>query len=122
MILPGTVEAAVAFSGDTNPIHTSETAAASAGIGAPIAHGLILLGLLSKLIGTRLPGPGSIWFSSELVFKAPVRVGDRVTLRVTVTQISVAARAVVLAVAARVDPTTVLEGSVKVRVPAGVDG
>jgi acyl dehydratase len=121
-ILPGTVEACVAFSGDTNPVHTSDAFARSIGLDGAIAHGLIELGLLSKVIGTSLPGPGSVWFASDLTFSAPVRVGDRLTIRVTVGRVSVAARAVVLVVNGHVGPTTVLRGSVNVRAPASVDG
>ena len=121
-VTPETIRSAVAFSGDTNPVHTSDAFAASLGLDGAIAHGLIVLGLLSKMIGTLLPGPGSIWYGSDLTFKSPVRAGDRVTIRVTVKQVSPATRSVVLTVSGRTDPKTVLEGSVKVRVPARMNG
>src|SRR5262249_37713684 len=64
------------ISGDRNPIHLSEHFAAKTPFKSRIAHGLYTASLLSALIGTRLPGPGAIYISQTLNFKAPVKIGD----------------------------------------------
>src|ERR671911_1811893 len=62
--------------GDRNPIHLSEHFAAKTPFGGRIAHGLYTASLISAVIGTRLPGPGAIYISQTLNFKAPVRIGE----------------------------------------------
>ena len=54
--------------------------------GERIAHGMLIAGLISAVLGTQLPGPNSIYFSQDLKFKAPVKIGDTVTVVVTVTR------------------------------------
>jgi 3-oxoacyl-[acyl-carrier protein] reductase len=115
------VEAFAKLTGDDNPIHLSHAAARNVGEARPLVHGGLLIGMLSQLIGTRLPGPGSIWFEQQLEFLAPVHVGDEVELRAEVVHVSHAARAVVLDVtAAKTGGALVLRGRAKVRVPQPV--
>ena len=66
------------LTGDRNPIHLSEHFAAKTAFGGRIAHGLYTASLISAVIGTRLPGPGAIYISQTLNFRAPVRIGDTV--------------------------------------------
>ena len=70
-------------SGDTNPVHLDQEFAASTMFGGRIAHGMLSAGLISAVFGTRLPGPGSIYLSQTLKFKAPVKPGDTVTITYT---------------------------------------
>ncbi len=70
--------------GDTNPVHLDEEYAARSFFGGRIAHGMLGAGLISAVLGTMLPGPGAVYVSQELHFRAPVRPGDRLTVRVTV--------------------------------------
>jgi 3-hydroxybutyryl-CoA dehydratase len=72
------------ISGDRNPIHLSEHFAAKTPFGGRIAHGLYTASLISAVIGTRLPGPGAIYLSQTLNFKAPVKIGDVVEASVEV--------------------------------------
>ncbi|MDX9718425.1 MAG: MaoC family dehydratase, partial [Thauera sp.] len=74
-------------SGDTNPVHLDEEFAASTMFGGRIAHGMLSAGLISAVFGTRLPGPGCIYLSQTLKFKAPVKVGDTVVACVTVKEL-----------------------------------
>src|SRR3984893_11550776 len=67
------------LTGDRNPIHLSEHFAAKKSFGRRIAHGLYTASLISAVLGTRLPGPGAIYISQTLNFRAPVRIGDTVT-------------------------------------------
>jgi acyl dehydratase len=114
------IAAFAALSGDTNPLHLDGDVASANGFERPIAHGLISLSVVSRLIGTVLPGPGSLWVSQTVRFSAPVLVGDEVVARVTVEQISkgtglVALRTEVLNVTT---DAVVLSGNACVRVGA----
>jgi 3-oxoacyl-[acyl-carrier protein] reductase len=107
--------------GDDNPIHIDLAQATAAGHSRPVAHGLILLGLLSRLIGTRLPGPGSLWFDHQIEFINPAYAGDEVTLTVRVALLSPATRVVVLDVEGTNGAgIAILRGRAKVRVPGEV--
>ncbi|HWA01470.1 MAG TPA: MaoC family dehydratase [Caulobacterales bacterium] len=105
------------ITGDRNPIHLSEHFAAKTPFGGRIAHGLYTAGLISAVIGTRLPGPGAIYVSQTLNFKAPVRIGDTVEASVEVVELSERGHRVRLACTCAVDGAVVLEGEAMVKVP-----
>lgn len=71
---------------DRNPAHLCETFAAQSRFGGRIAHGILGAGLISGVIGEELPGPGTIYIGQDLHFKAPVRIGDEITITVTVEE------------------------------------
>lgn len=71
--------------GDTNPVHLDQEFAESTMFKGRIAHGMLSAGFVSTVFGTTLPGPGAIYLSQTLNFKAPVRIGDTVVATVTVT-------------------------------------
>ena len=73
--------------GDRNPIHLSEHFAAKTPFGTRIAHGLYTASLISAVLGTRLPGPGAIYISQTFNFRAPVKIGDTVEVKVTVAEL-----------------------------------
>jgi acyl dehydratase len=73
--------------GDRNPVHNDAAYAAATPFGGPIAPGIFTAGLISAVIGTRLPGPGAIYLSQSLRFRNPVRAGDLVTARVEVVEV-----------------------------------
>ena len=66
-------------SGDTNPLHLSHEFASETIFEGRIAHGMLTASFISTVIGTKMPGPGCIYVSQNLRFKAPVRAGDTVT-------------------------------------------
>src|ERR1700734_144089 len=72
------------LTGDRNPIHLSEHFAAKTSFRTRIAHGLYTASLSSAVLGTRLPGPGAVYISQTLNFRAPVKIGDTVIVTVTV--------------------------------------
>src|SRR5256885_14649474 len=72
------------LTGDRNPIHLSEHFAAKTTFGGRIAHGLYTASLISAVLGTRLPGPGAVYISQALNFRAPARIGDTVQGAATV--------------------------------------
>ncbi len=74
-----------AVSGDVNPVHLDEEFAATTQFKGRIAHGMFTAGLISAAIAMELPGPGVIYLGQELRFERPVRIGDTITVELTVT-------------------------------------
>lgn len=105
------------ITGDRNPIHLSEHFAAKTPFKGRIAHGLYTAGLISAVIGTRLPGPGAIYLSQTLKFLAPVKIGDTVVARVEVIELNAQRQRVKLSCQCSIDGTLVLEGEALVKVP-----
>ncbi len=68
-----------AATGDTNPYHFDDEYAAQGRFGERIAHGMLVTGLISTVLGTVLPGAGTIYLSQSLEFKNPVYLGDTIT-------------------------------------------
>lgn len=106
------------ISGDQNPIHLSELYAAKTRFGQRIAHGIYTASLISAVIGTRLPGPGAVYLSQTLNFRAPVRIGDVVRVHVEVAELIADRQRARLACECAVDATVVLDGEALVRVPS----
>ncbi len=75
------------ISGDTNPLHLNREYAARTRFGGPIAHRMLSASLISSVLGTKLPGPGAIYVSQSCRFRAPVRAGDTVVARATITEL-----------------------------------
>ena len=71
---------------DDNPAHLSEEFAKGTIFGTRVMHGLWSAGLISAVLGTRLPGPGTIYLSQNLKFLKPVFIGDEVTATVEITE------------------------------------
>jgi 3-hydroxybutyryl-CoA dehydratase len=72
--------------GDLNPAHINESYAQNTFFKTRIAHGMLLAGFISAVIGMKLPGPGAIYIRQELKFLAPARIGDTITARAEVSQ------------------------------------
>jgi acyl dehydratase len=70
--------------GDLNPVHVDEEFAKKTRFGKPIAHGMWGASLISAVLGTKLPGPGTIYLSQTIKFLAPIFLGDTITARVEV--------------------------------------
>jgi 3-hydroxybutyryl-CoA dehydratase len=102
--------------GDRNPIHFDEAYAATTRFGGRIAHGLLVGGVISSLLANELPGPGTVYLSQELSFRAPVRIGDEVRCEVEVTEVGDRGR-VTLATRAWVGETLVVDGVARVLAP-----
>jgi len=75
------------ITGDINPVHLNEEYAKNTFFKTRIAHGMLSAGLISTVIGNKLPGTGSIYVKQDLSFLAPVRIGDTITARVEVIEI-----------------------------------
>ena len=108
-------------SGDTNPLHLDEGFASKTMFGGRIAHGMLSASFISTIFGTQLPGPGCIYLSQDLRFKAPVKAGDTVEARVTIKEIIEEKRRVVFDTECRVGDIVVLEGEAKIMVSRRAD-
>lgn len=71
--------------GDFNPVHMDDEYARKSRFGRRVAHGTFTGGLISAVLGNKLPGPGSIYLSQQIEFLAPVYIGDTITAVVEVT-------------------------------------
>ena len=72
--------------GDFNPVHVDAEYASKSMFKERIAHGMLMAGFISSVLGTQLPGPNSIYLGQTLEFKLPVKIGDTVTATVTVSE------------------------------------
>ncbi|MEO9191797.1 MAG: MaoC family dehydratase [Acetobacteraceae bacterium] len=107
-----------AVSTDTNPVHINAEAAKASIFGERIAHGMLSAGLISAVLGTRLPGPGTIYMGQTLRFRAPVKIGDTVTATVEVTALDAAKRRATLKTTCAVAGKLVIDGEAQVQIPA----
>ena len=97
-------------SGDTNPVHLDEEFAATTPFGGRIAHGMLTASLISTVLGTKLPGPGSIYLSQSMRFLAPVRAGETVRAEATIKAVDRERRRVTFDTVCTVGGKNVLEG------------
>lgn len=107
-----------AVTGDTNPMHLNAEYAKDTIFGERIAHGMLAAGLITKVMGTQLPGPGTIYLSQSLKFRRPVRIGDTVTATVEITALQPEKHRVSLRTVCAVKGEAVLEGEALVTVPS----
>jgi 3-hydroxybutyryl-CoA dehydratase len=107
-----------AVSGDLNPLHFDEEYAKTTVFRGRIAHGVLSLSYVSTVLGTQLPGAGSIFLGATVRFKAPVRIGDTVTATCTVKEINRQRNRVTFDCVCKVGNTVVVECETLVMVPA----
>jgi 3-hydroxybutyryl-CoA dehydratase len=110
------IAAFAGVSGDTNPIHLYGGFAQTTRFGQRIAHGMLSGSFISTVVGTRLPGPGSIYVSQTLNFTAPVSIGDTVTAVCTIIDINHERRRVTLKTQCFSGETVVIDGEAVVSV------
>ena len=101
--------------GDMNPVHFDEEFARKTIFRGRVAHGALSIGFISALLGTKLPGNGSIFLSASIVFKTPVRIGDTVVTTATVREVN--GRAVIMDCVCKVEDRQVLESEAHVLAP-----
>jgi 3-hydroxybutyryl-CoA dehydratase len=105
-------------SGDNNPVHMDEEYAKTTRFKGRIAHGMLSASFLSTAIATRLPGPGTIYLRQNLRFMNPVRIGDCVAAKVSITEIIAEKKRVLLNTICSVGDRVVIEGDAMVMVPS----
>jgi 3-hydroxybutyryl-CoA dehydratase len=106
-------------SGDRNPVHLDAEYAAGTMFKERIAHGMLSSAYISAVFGMECPGPGAIYVSQTLNFKAPVKIGDAVTAKVTIVELSPGKRGgrAKFETVCLVDGKPVLEGEAVLMVP-----
>ena len=105
-------------SGDFNPVHINEEYASKTMFKGRIAHGMLSAAFISTVFGTKLPGPGCIYMSQNLRFKAPVKIGDTVVARVEVTELNAEKKRASFKTTCSVGDKVVLDGDAVLMVPA----
>lgn len=106
------------ITGDANPIHLDEAYAAATPFKQRIAHGMLSASYISAVFGTRLPGPGCIYISQTLNFKAPVHIGDEVTATVRITDLLETRKRAIFTCACKVGAKIVVEGEAVIMIPS----
>lgn len=105
-------------SGDFNPAHINEEYAKETFFKTRIAHGMISAGFISAVLGTKLPGPGTIYLGQDLKFLKPVRFGDTITATCTVEEIiKEKNRLILTTVCTNQDGEVVIDGKALVLAP-----
>lgn len=101
-------------SSDVNAVHMDDEYARTTPFGGRIAHGMLTASLLSSVLGNRLPGPGVIYMSQSLRFRAPVRPGDTVHAKVTIKEVIADKCRVILDTVCTVKDKVVIDGEAMV--------
>lgn len=109
-----TVQQFAEVSGDFNPLHMDEAYAARSPFRGRIAHGALVASFISCVLGNHLPGPGAVFAGMTMRFERPVRIGDTVIARATVTEVDIKARRVKLACVCEVEGQTCMEADAEV--------
>ena len=106
------------ITGDLNPAHVNEIYARKTFFKTRIAHGMLLAGFISAILGNKLPGPGTIYVQQDLRFLAPVPIGHTVTAQVEVIEVDTEKNRVVLKTTCiNQNGITVLDGNALVSPP-----
>jgi 3-hydroxybutyryl-CoA dehydratase len=104
-------------SGDHNPVHIDEAYAASTMFKGRIAHGMLSAAYISAVFGMKLPGPGAIYLSQTLAFKAPVKIGDTVVATVKLVELVPEKKRARFETVCTVDGKPVLTGEALLMIP-----
>ncbi len=105
------------ITGDFNPQHIDEEFAKKSMFGRRIAHGMLSVGLISRLLGTELPGMGSIYMAQELKFLSPVYIDDEITATVEVVEIIEEKRVKLRTYCKNQDDVIVIDGYALIKPP-----
>jgi 3-hydroxybutyryl-CoA dehydratase len=105
-------------SGDRNPVHLDEAYATSTMFKGRIAHGMLSAAYISAVFGMKLPGPGAIYLSQTLAFKAPVKIGDTVVTTVKLVELVPEKKRARFETVCAVNGKPVLTGEAVLMIPA----
>ncbi len=106
------------ITGDMNPVHVNEEFAKETMFKGRIAHGMLTGSLISTVLGMKMPGPGCIYISQTLNFKAPVRPGDTAVAHAEIITIDNKRKRITMATKVSVNEKIVLDGEAKMMVRA----
>jgi len=105
------------LTGDRNPVHLDDEFARKTKFGQRIAHGGILFGMISKVLGMDMPGVGTVYLSQVVNFKNPVFIGDTVTVEANIAEIRPKAVAKIDVVVKKQNGDVVMDGYAEVKLP-----
>ncbi|MDR3672227.1 MAG: MaoC family dehydratase [Holophaga sp.] len=111
------VRAFAELSGDRNPIHLDDETAKKSKFGQRIAHGAILFGIVSKVLGMDMPGVGTVYLSQVCNFKLPVFIGDTVKLEAKIVEILPKSIARISTIITKQTGEVVMDGFAEVKLP-----
>jgi 3-hydroxybutyryl-CoA dehydratase len=111
------VRAFAELSGDRNPIHLDDEVAKKSKFGQRIAHGAILFGIVSKVLGMDMPGVGTVYLSQTCNFKLPVFIGDTVKLEAKIVELLPKSIARISTVITKQTGEVVMDGIAEVKLP-----
>ena len=117
-----TINAFAEVSGDRNPVHIDAAYAATTMFKERIAHGMLSAAYISAVFGMQLPGPGAIYISQTLNFKAPVRIGDTVVTTVKVAELIPEKKRAKFECVCTVNGKPVVQGEAVLMVPGRPNG
>lgn len=106
------------ISGDKNPVHIDAQYAAGTMFKERFAHGMLSAAYISAVFGMKLPGPGAIYISQTLNFKAPVKIGDTVVTTVKVIELIAEKKRARFETVCSVNGKAVVQGEAVLMVPA----
>jgi 3-hydroxybutyryl-CoA dehydratase len=112
------ISAFAEISGDRNPVHLDAAYAATTMFKQRIAHGMLSAAYISAVFGMKLPGPGAIYISQTLAFKAPVKIGDTVVTTVKVIELVPEKKRARFETVCSVNGKAVVQGEAVLMVPA----
>jgi acyl dehydratase len=111
------VRAFAEVTGDYNPIHLDQEVAETSRFGQRIAHGGLLFGMISKVLGMDMPGMGTVYLSQSCSFRLPVCLGDTVRLEATIIEIKPKSIARISTIITKQTGEVVLDGVAEVKLP-----
>lgn len=111
------------ITGDFNAVHINDMAAKEGVFRERIAHGILITGLISAVIGTKFPGEGTIYLEQDAKFLKPVKIGDTVTARVKLDEIINQSKGIVRldTMVENQQSETVIAGYAVVKIPDGLN-
>ncbi len=117
-VTPDVIRAFADVSGDRNPVHVDADYAATTIFKERIAHGMLSAAYISAVFGMQLPGPGAIYISQTMNFKAPVKIGDEVVATVKVIELTPEKKRAKFETVCTVNGKPVVQGEAVLMVPA----
>jgi 3-hydroxybutyryl-CoA dehydratase len=104
--------------GDRNPLHLDSAFTATTKFGKPIAHGGIIFGLISRILGMEFPGPGTVYLSQQISFHRPVFIGDKLRFSLVITELGPKEGATITIQVANAAGELVADGNAEIKLPS----